>query len=103
MGKVIVKIPSGVPGEFIGVELNTPMLKDFPEGQDKIRNILEDVLKLANSGRVKEAEELMKNDWSGDLDTLPSDALPHWWGNRGCRSCSACRSPHCPGKRFLPL
>ena len=63
MGKVIVKIPSGVPGEFIGVELNTPMLKDFPEGQDKIRNILEDVLKLANSGRVKEAEELMKNDW----------------------------------------
>jgi muramidase (phage lysozyme) len=63
VGKVIAKIPSGVPGEFIGVELNTPMLKDFPKGQDKIKRILEDILELANSGKLAEAEKLMRNDW----------------------------------------
>jgi soluble cytochrome b562 len=63
IGKVIAKIPSGVPGEFIGVELNTPMLKDFPNGQDTIRNTLNKILTLANTGNIKDAEKLMRTEW----------------------------------------
>jgi muramidase (phage lysozyme)/soluble cytochrome b562 len=63
VGKVIAKIPSGVPGEFIGVELNTPMLKDFPNGQDTIRNTLNKILTLANTGNIKDAEKLMRTEW----------------------------------------
>jgi muramidase (phage lysozyme)/soluble cytochrome b562 len=71
VGKVIAKIPSGVPGEFIGVELNTPMLKDFPNGQDTIRNTLNKILTLANTGNIKEAEDLMRRGWVKNiLNTL---------------------------------